>query len=66
MAQKIPIQYRKHKASKPGNILKFTDGSTKLVTSHGNLVNLVMDRNGKWQKPIKLSKKQRIKMRRVQ
>lgn len=53
-----------HKGAKPGMVLKFANGDTKLVTKSGTQINVVRGPDGQLSKAAKpLSKKARRKLR---
>ena len=49
----------------PGKLLRFTGNDIKQVQANGSLVSLVRDADGKLSRPVKLSEKQRVKLRRA-
>jgi len=53
-----------HKNTKPGDLLKYKGGDLKMVLPSGALLTVESDGHGGLLRPLKLSKKQRIRMRR--
>lgn len=57
------LMHSREARGKPGSVLRFSDGSTKLVTQSGALVNCVRLPDGGVAKPVKLTKKERRRAR---
>lgn len=57
------ITVRMHRGAKPGDVLRYSDGATQIVTPQGNRVNVIAGPDGKPIRKPKLNKKQRRRMR---
>jgi len=52
-----------HRDAKPGKLLQYADGRQHYVAKDGARINVVASPNGEMVRPLKLTKKQRRKLR---